>query len=406
MSPDFETAKEQFLAGLACQQVGALADAELHYRRALAALPGRASTLTNLGATLVQLKRPAEALPFLEQAAAAAPGDPQAWSHRGLALVALRRDDEALACFDQVAAVSGSTAEQAAAWFEHARCLARLERPDAALVSCSNALAAGPDIADGWALRGSLLKDLGRQPEAAAALRRAIELGADTPLNRYLLASLEGRGAPPLPPPGYVEGLFDAYAAGFDKHLVQTLHYRAPELLARAIAGLSRRFTSALDLGCGTGLCGPLLRPLLRPLIGRLEGVDLSAEMLALARERGVYDALAQGDITEWMQHTERRFDLVVAADVFIYIGDLDAVWAAVRRVLQPGGCFCFSAERAADGVAFELRASSRYAHSEAALRALSQRHGLFVKSLQHDIIRLDQGVPVAGLFITLAAPG
>ncbi len=405
MNPNFETAKEQFLAGLACQQAGAPADAELHYRRALAALPGRASTLTNLGATLVQLGRPAEALPYLEQAALAAPAELQAWSHRGLALVALRRDDEAMACFEHVATVSGTVTEQAAAWFEHARCLARLERPDAALVSCDSAIAAGPDIAAGWALRGSLLKDLGRQREAAAALRRAIELGADTALNRYLLASLEGRDAPPQPPPGYVEGLFDAYAAAFDTHLVQTLHYDAPELLARAIAGLSRRFTSALDLGCGTGLCGPLLRPYLHPRDGRLEGVDLSSAMLGLARERGVYDTLAQGDIIEFMQHTEQRFDLVVAADVFIYIGDLDPVWAAVRRVLQPGGCFCFSAERAADPLPFELRPSSRYAHSEAALRALSRRHGLLVKSLQHAAIRLDQGVPVAGLFFMLTAP-
>lgn len=402
MSPDFETAKEQFLAGLACQQAGGLADAELHYRRALTALPGRASTLTNLGATLVQLGRPAEALRFLEQAEAAAPGDLQACLHRGLALAALRRDDAALGCFARVAAGSGTAAARAAAWFEHARCLARLGQPDAALESCRQALADGPEIAGGWALRGSLLKDLGRQREAAQALHRAIELGADTPMNRYLLASLESRDAPPQPPPGYVEDLFDAYAATFDTHLMQTLRYQAPELLAHAVAGLSRRFSSALDLGCGTGLCGPLLRP----LVDHLEGLDLSAAMLALARERGVYDTLVQGDITDLMQHSERRFDLVVAADVFIYIGELDAVWAAVRRVLRPGGIYCFSAERADDPVAFELRPSSRYAHSESALRALSQRHGLLVRSLQHDTIRLDQGLPVAGLFFTLEAPG
>ncbi len=366
MDTDFEAAKAQFLEGLRCQQAGQHAQAEQHYRASLRLLPGRPSTLTNLGATLLALARPQEALPLLEQATQAEPAHGEGWLQRAQALAQLGRLPEALVCVDRLLALQGT-------------------------------------LAEGWALRGALLKDLGQPQAAAQALQRAIDLGAEAAVNGYLLASLTGQAAPPQPPRGYVEQLFDGYADTFDQQLLEQLQYRAPAVLARLLSAQpAPRAAAALDLGCGTGLCGPHLRPRVQHLVG----VDLSPRMLALARSRGVYDELVQADIVEHLQQTPHRHDLLVAADVFIYIGDLGPVFAGAARVLQPGGLFAFSVEEAGDAVDYELRASSRYAQSERYLRALAQAHAMEVVTLARESLRLDQRVPVAGLYLVLRAAG
>ena len=364
MEADFEAAKAQFLAGLQCHQAGQFAQAEQHYRASLRLLPGRPSTLTNLGATLLALARPQEALPLLQQATQAEPGHAEGWLQQAQALAQLGRLPEALHCTDRLLALQDA-------------------------------------LAEGWALRGGLLKDLGQPQASAQALQRAIELGADPAVNGYLLASLTGTGAPPRPPRGYVEQLFDGYAETFEQQLVGKLEYRAPAVLARLLsAQLAPPVASALDLGCGTGLCGPLLRPLAQRLIG----VDLSQRMLVQARARGVYDELLQADIAEHLQHSTEQHGLLVAADVFIYLGDLQPVFAGAARVLRPGGLFAFSVEEAGDAVDYELRTSSRYAQSERYLRALAQAHGLTVQHTVREPLRSDQRAPVPGLYLLLRA--
>jgi predicted TPR repeat methyltransferase len=364
MSTPFDQARDAFLAGVSAQEQGELQAAEAFYRRSLELLPGRASTLTNLGLVLVAQQRDAEALPCFEQALLAEPHNPACQLHV-------------------------------------ANTLARLGRLADALVLAERACDTQPEFAAAWSLCGNLLKDLGRLQEAADALKRAIELGADDPALRYLLASLQGGPAPPQPPAGYVSALFDSYADGFDEHLVQRLHYRAPQTLIEPVAARGLRFATALDLGCGTGLCGALLRPLCQ----RLVGVDLSAAMLAQARQRALYDQLHQADVTAFLQATPERFDLLLAADVFIYIGALEALFAAARRVLLPGGLFAFSVEEAAAEVDYELRPSSRYAQSEPYLLGLAQQHGFVKEASTRASLRLDQTTPVAGLYLWLRQP-
>jgi len=135
-------------------------------------------------------------------------------------------------------------------------------------------------------------------------------------------------------------------------------------------------------------LCGVQLKP----LVERVDGVDLSAQMLDRARARALYDQLVHGDVASYLAGTERRYDLIAAADVFTYVGDLDAVFAGATRVLRALGVFCFSVEAGDDGSAdFVLRASLRYAHSRRYLEALAQRHGLTVLRLTRKPLREDQ---------------
>lgn len=399
-SPDFDTARRAFEAGVAAQQAGRLDEAEVRYRESLAALPGRASTLTNLGATLLALDRAAEALPLLQQASDTAPAHAEAWAHLGETLLALARPAEALQAFASLLALPSPPPRAA---LRHAECLARLGRLDEAATEADALVARHADWGEAWLLAGSLRKDLGRVDAAADALQRAQALGASAELASWLLAGLRGArdaDVPLQPPPGYVETLFDGYASDFERHLDE-LEYRAPELLLPGLVG--RRYARALDLGCGTGLVGRVVRP----LVDRLEGLDLSAAMLDVSRATGVYDALHQAELLGFLQRQPAAsVELVLAADVFIYVGALEPVFAAVKRVLAPSGVFAFTVEEAPAGVELELRTTARYAHSARHLDALAARHGFVDATAPARItLRLEQRQPVAGLVRWLSSP-
>lgn len=396
----FDTARRAFEAGLAAQQGGLLAEAEAQYRASLAALPGRPSTLTNLGAALLAQGRAAEALPLLQQASSAAPTHAEAWAHQGEALLALARPAEALQAYACLLALPSPPPRAA---LRHAECLARLGRLDEALAEARALCGQHAGWAEPWRLAGSLHKDLGQADAARGALQRAAALDPADALSPWLLAGLNGArdaATPPLPPPGYVEALFDGYAADFEQHL-ETLEYRAPELLLPGLVG--RRYATALDLGCGTGLVGRLVRP----LVDRLEGLDVSSAMVERARATGAYDALHTAELVDHLrQRPAASLALVLAADVFIYVGDLDPVFAAVRHALAPGGVFAFSVESAPAGSAVALLPTARYAHGSAYLDALAARHGLVhARPPEAATLRLEQRLPVPGQLWWLAAP-
>jgi predicted TPR repeat methyltransferase len=433
MSPQFEHAREHFLEGVRHFEAARLDEAERSFLASLAILPGRASTRVNLAATRLRLGRPAQALAELEAILAAEPEHLDAWCHRATALADLGRDAESLACADHVLSIR---ADDLGAWtrrghalerlqrhaealqafdrlaalqpmhvdnrFRQAQALQRLGRLAEALQANDRVLTLQPAHAAAFSQRGMLLKDLAQPEAAAAAFEQAIALGADAELHRFYLASLGRHARPALAPRHYVQALFDDYAHGFDEHLVGVLGYQAPRRLVSALPELHPgAFDAALDLGCGTGLCGPLLRPLAR----RLDGVDLSQAMLDRAAALGVYDSLLQAELVEHLARSASSHDLVLAADVFIYVGELGEVFAGVQRVLRPGGLFCFTVERAGDEQGAMLMPHLRYAHSLPYLRGLARRHGLQELRVVTQPIRQDQTQAIPGLYVYLRKP-
>lgn len=151
-----------------------------------------------------------------------------------------------------------------------------------------------------------------------------------------------------------------------------------------------------LDAGCGTGLCGPLLKPYAR----RLTGVDLSPEMLRLAGRRRVYDELHAVELTAFLRDAPGRYDLIAAADTLCYFGDLGPVLAAAAAALRPGGRLLFTLERLADGGEFRLNSSGRYAHSEAAVDRRLRDSGLVPETVEAGVLRQEGGTPVDGLIV------
>ena len=393
----FEEAKNLFLEGLDCLERGRFEDAEQCFLSSLALQPGRISTLINLTATRLELSRPKEALVLADEVLAAEKDNIDAWFHRGTALGLLDRNQEALASFEKVIAIDDSLAEP---WLRHAQVLQSLKQPEQALASYDRALAIDPTLAQAWSNRGGILQELRRLDEAAQSFREAIRHGADPELTGYYLASAGAAPAPGSAPPGYVRSLFDDYAEQFDEHLVKVLRYRGHTALAGRLEALHPgRFVSALDLGCGTGLFGTLLKS----KTDRLTGVDLSRQMLGKARSLGIYERLEEAEIVQFLLTADETFDLVAASDVFIYLGDLAPLFEGVRRVMEPGGIFCFSAEVARpDAGDFELLPSLRYAHSEAYIRRVAEQHGFDVASVVQGAIREDQRQAITGMYAYL----
>ena len=402
LHPDpFERARENFVAGIEAFESGRLAEAEALFLASLEALPGRPSALVNLAATRLNLGRPAEAVEPLRTALAAQPGDAQGWHHLGVALLTLQQHAQALEALDQALARG---VQQPATHYRRGIALVALERPIEAAQAWEQALALDDCFVSAWADLGSLMRDLGRPDRALQCLERALALGADDPLIPFQLAGLKKtEHTPEAPPPAYVEQLFDSYADGFDEHLVQRLGYCAPQVLADGLRRLAPgRFRHALDLGCGTGLCAQALAPLTE----RLDGVDLSAGMLEKARVLGRYTHLAQADVVAHLQEgTPHRYDLIVAADVFIYVGALEGALAGIARALTSGGVCCFSLEACGEQDDYVLRQSLRYAHSGRYVQRLGEANGLHLLALEPHPLRRDEREAVQGLYAWMRKP-
>lgn len=257
------------------------------------------------------------------------------------------------------------------------------------------AVALSPKNANLHASLGAALIALGRRDEAAASFRRAKSLDPEHKLASYMLGGLDG-GSQAVQA-NFVRAMFDGYAPTFEKHLTETLGYRIPWIIAEAVVAAHRApFAAVLDLGCGTGLIGDALPREQAPVI---DGVDLSARMVEITRGKGRYRAVVEGDIVQAMTAPEvsgAGYDLVAAADVFIYVGALEAVFAKVHEILLPGGLFGFSLEHSdEDGVA--LQASSRYAHGARYTAELAERSGFAPVLSQQMPLRQEGGRDIPG---------
>jgi predicted TPR repeat methyltransferase len=267
------------------------------------------------------------------------------------------------------------------------------------------ALERAPNWAAAWFALGEAREKLGDVDATAQAFRETLAADPADAQGAMARLALIGRGdAPRVLPKAYVARLFDDYAPRFDKHLTKNLGYRAPALIAEALSTVAsgRRFASALDLGCGTGLMGAELRS----LTDHLAGVDLSAAMIAKARERGLYDRLVVGDAAAMLDREAPGIsDLIVAADALVYVGDLAPLFAAVARGLAPDGLFAFSVETC-DGDGFKLEPTMRFAHSRSYVETTAREVGLELLLVRSASTRREAGANAPGLICVFGSAG
>jgi predicted TPR repeat methyltransferase len=204
----------------------------------------------------------------------------------------------------------------------------------------------------------------------------------------------------PAPDAAFVRALFDCYAESFDEHL-QSLNYCGPQTLRAAINRVmpGRSDLDIVDLGCGTGLSGLAFKSLAR----HFTGVDFSSRMLVRARRRKIYDRLVESDIVEALQTLPPPYDLIIAADVLIYMGGLEDLFAEIKRILRSQGCFAFTVEKSEkDGQDYLLQKSRRYAHSENYIRRLADMNSLDVLSAEPFIMRREAQKGIEALAFVL----
>jgi predicted TPR repeat methyltransferase len=352
--------------GNVLNQTGERTEAEAAYRAALSLDPDFPDALNNLGTICRSRQHLEEADALYRRAIELRPDFAEAFTNRGKLLIAGGRIEEAILC------------------------LSRAMVLDPRQAAGSRAALARAYIA------------IGDLPKAATLYREWAADDPDDPVPQHLLRACTGE-APPRAPDAYVAACFDGFAERFDETLAR-LGYRAPDLAAAAVAaahGPEGSYGTVADLGCGTGLCGPLLRS----RAARLVGVDLSSSMLAKAAARAVYDELCERELTAFLLDRPGGFDTVLSADTLCYFGELDGFAAAARAALRPGGALVFTVEHlAAEDAPYRLFPSGRYAHSRPYVRACLAEAGLAVAALQEDILRSEAGQPVRGLVVTARA--
>jgi predicted TPR repeat methyltransferase len=356
--------------GIVLQESGRFDDAIAAYHRAIELDPTHANAHSNLGVLLRATGKPAEAEAAYRTAIRLNPEHIDAYTNLGVLLNGLKRSEESVACFCKVITLRPKHREA---------------RRLLALAHCT----------------------IGEIDKAIKIFEEWQSEEPDDPIPRHMLSACTGRNIPDRASDKYVERTFDSFAASFESKLAKLL-YRAPALVSAMLNDANpgpAKSLDVLDAGCGTGLCGPLITAHAR----RLTGIDLSAGMLAQAKEKQVYDDLQQVELTGYLRDHRDGFDVIVSADTLVYFGALEEVVAAAAGALRPNGLLIFTLERARPGSTtdFRLELHGRYSHARDYVERLIPEAGLTPEIAEADL-RMESGAPVAGLVIRgrkVAAP-
>lgn len=371
-----------------------LEGAQAAYEKAIQLDPNYAEAHNNLGVALLGQGKVEDAMRQLVHTINLKPDYPSARNNLGNALRAKYMYREAINCYRDALQLKSDYPEAHA---NLAIALLAMNEAEEAIAEAEKSLALRPNDTGPIMTRGFALEKLGRTGEAIASYQNALALRPSTSL-RFQLSALTGKEKFAAAPPQFIASLFDNYAQTFDRHLVEVLQYRGHEQVVEALkaAGVKQGDT-VVDLGCGTGLCGTLLRPMSKKLLG----VDLSPRMIGQARERKVYDELFVDEIVAFLQTRFAQFNIATAADVLTYIGDLQPTLSYVAQSLQPAGHFAFTVE-ANEGEGCALNTTRRYTHSIDYIRSLLKPTHFREISASKSTLRHEHGQEVAAWVVVL----
>jgi predicted TPR repeat methyltransferase len=324
------------------------------------------------------------------------PGNARAWNDLGGMFIAVGRIADGK---DAYRRATEAAPEGADGWYNLGICLRKENDFEGAISSLRRALACNADYPRAYEALGMLLYQLNRAPEAAKVYA---DWSAREPSNakaNHMAAAMSGRSGPSRASDEYVRQLFDELAESFDANL-ERLDYHAPQAVAKALAQRADgKIPTALDAGCGTGLCGPLIRSLCSHLVG----VDLSPKMIERARTRGCYDELVASELTTFLHRRPREFDTVVCVDTLVYFGALEQVFAAANESLRDAGWLIFTLEALDPGAAtddYRLEVHGRYAHSENYVRNTLGAANFHIEALTLETFRKERDQDVPGFLV------
>lgn len=272
--------------------------------------------------------------------------------------------------------------------------LSRVQQFEPAIDACKRAVELQPTTQMHYRL-ATVYLDSGEKELAKQSLKKALLLEQDHSPSRHLLDALVGKKSVAAPK-GYIVDLYNGFADTFDDLLVQHLQYCMPEKMAEQLACFRKAKPQhdILDLGCGTALSGKALAPWAK----KLDGIDLSENMLQKAKERGIYDNLWQKDIVSAC--CMGKYDIIAACDVLIYTGDLAPVFQSAFTALKTGGMLIFSVEVGESS--WQLLENGRFAHSIEYCKNELKKKGFTLIKTDFLVARKERGKGVeSALFIT-----
>lgn len=240
-----------------------------------------------------------------------------------------------------------------------------------------------------------------RQMDAAILYyEKALSIEPNNPEIRHILSAIKpGDDSPLRAPNEYVSHLFNQYAPHYDEHLIKLLNYSAPQLIIDALErhlAESLESLSVIDLGCGTGLMGECLKPISSKLIG----IDISESMIEEAKNKHCYDTLIVGDIETGIIDLGPA-DLITAADVLPYIGDLNPLFNAISLTLNAGGYFAATIEKGIDKP-YQLQATVRYSHQIEYIKSRCKEYNLHIIAMDNVVIREQNKENIEGILMIL----
>ena len=416
---------------LKCHARGDLQGAEAIYASIIEADPENPDAIHYLGILLHQKGGGAEALDLVRKSILLSP-DRAAWHNDlGNMLAEMGFHHQAAEAFLSALEID---AKNPAFWNNLGSTLERLKQYQDAETAYGKAVEFDPDFVDALNNLGNLLVSLGREVEASRYYCSAyvigphegkpksmlgiayynlgrIDMAAEiyrqwmieepgNPVPRHLHASCSGVDVPERASEAYVEKTFDEFSGHFDVKMEQ-IAYRGHELILDA---LSRRMKPegrlvGLDAGCGTGLCGPLVRP----YVSRLVGVDISSGMIEVARQRAVYDELVRMELKCYTDIHPGAFDLIVSSDTLSYFGDLHGILDSMRKALKNGGLLIFTVEEA-EGEGYRINPHGRYSHGRGYLRESLVQNGFAEPEFEKGVMRFELGREVGSLTVSARA--
>ena len=338
--------------------------AEKKYNEALSIQPDMIEALNNLAIVYRRLNQTSQAISLYKNAISLSPNFVEANYNLGKSYWDEGQYEDAKACFQRVLEIDP---KHALATHEMGNYYLKMGDKDNAVAYFEQYLSLAPEDECGARLKLSYLNAgemPGRQPEQL--VKQTYEKKART---------------------------WDADVARIDmaflgpQHVQSAIMQQIPDATELAV----------LDIGCGTGLCGPFLKPVAK----KLHGVDLSEHMLTIARDKQLYDQLVCDDIVHYFDAYDELYDLIVGSGVLIFFGDLSVIFKAVSQRLNANGYFIFTLYKSNDAD-IEIRDNMHFAHSEQYVRMISDQSGLSVIDIEPVIHEYEHEQPQPGFIVTL----
>ena len=371
------------------------------FQQAITLNPDFIDARFNLGKALLEQNEHDRALEHFNAVLEKAPLHTHALTGKGDAMAAQRKITEAGTCYEQAVQANPAFVP---AHIGLGKLFQLAGKPNDALSHFKTAVELNPNSVEALVHTGDAFRKLGQNDAALAAFRDALSIDPGNAEAQFFIAALEGTTPPAKPDAGYIQGFFDRFAETFDESLT-SVEYNAPvqlaELAKEHLDDDAIGTQDVLDLGCGTGLIGYAFKD----ITGKLKGSDLSPRMVDVARARNLYDELEVNDLLTTLVKHQSDTDIVVTADVFPYIGDLESSFLAIYSALRNNGLFLFTTESHKDADNYRLNTTGRYSHSRDYINSLAERRGFEVLSCNNAVYRKESGDDVPGLIVALRKP-